>query len=56
MRRSPDAMDVIARLDASSRIGEGKQAELWMDTSRFTCSIPTAANASRAELILSARR
>jgi multiple sugar transport system ATP-binding protein len=31
----PDAMDVIARLDSSSRIGEGKQAELWMDTSRI---------------------
>jgi multiple sugar transport system ATP-binding protein len=31
----PDAMDVVARLDASSRIGEGKQAELWMDTSRI---------------------
>jgi multiple sugar transport system ATP-binding protein len=31
----PEAMDVVARLDASSRIGEGKQAELWMDTSRI---------------------
>jgi multiple sugar transport system ATP-binding protein len=31
----PDTMDVIARLDASSRIGEGKPAALWMDTSRI---------------------
>ena len=31
----PEATDVVARLDASSRIGEGKQAELWMDTSRI---------------------
>ena len=31
----PDTMDVIARLDASSRIGEGKPATLWMDTSRI---------------------
>jgi multiple sugar transport system ATP-binding protein len=31
----PDSLDVIARLDASSRLGEGKEAELWMDTSRI---------------------
>jgi multiple sugar transport system ATP-binding protein len=31
----PAPMDVIARLDASSRLGEGKEAELWMDTSRI---------------------
>ena len=27
--------DVIARLDSSSGIGEGKESELWLDTSRL---------------------
>jgi multiple sugar transport system ATP-binding protein len=31
----PDSLEVIARLDASSRLGEGKEAELWMDTTRI---------------------
>jgi multiple sugar transport system ATP-binding protein len=31
----PDSLEVVARLDASSRIGEGKESELWMDTSRL---------------------
>jgi multiple sugar transport system ATP-binding protein len=31
----PTSMDVIARLDASSRITEGATGELWMDTSRL---------------------
>jgi multiple sugar transport system ATP-binding protein len=32
---APTTLDVIARLDASSRIGEGAEGELWMDTSRL---------------------
>jgi multiple sugar transport system ATP-binding protein len=32
---SPATFDVIARLDASSRLGEGKEADLWLDTSRI---------------------
>ena len=28
-------MEVIARLDASSRLGEGKEGELWLDTSKL---------------------
>jgi multiple sugar transport system ATP-binding protein len=31
----PGSLDVVARLDSSSRIGEGKQSELWLDTSRL---------------------
>jgi multiple sugar transport system ATP-binding protein len=27
-----DSLDVIARLDSSSSIGEGKEGELWLDT------------------------
>ena len=26
---------MIARVDASSRLGEGKEGELWLDTSRL---------------------
>ncbi|MDQ6818263.1 MAG: sn-glycerol-3-phosphate ABC transporter ATP-binding protein UgpC, partial [Actinomycetota bacterium] len=32
---APTSMDVIARLSASSRIGEGSTGELWLDTSRL---------------------
>jgi multiple sugar transport system ATP-binding protein len=32
---APNTLDVIARLDSSSRIGEGKQSKLWLDTSKL---------------------
>ena len=46
--RSPTRSDVIARLDSSSRIGEGRQAELWMDTSRIHLFDPDTRRAHRA--------
>jgi multiple sugar transport system ATP-binding protein len=30
-----NALDVIARLDSSSELGEGKEGELWLDTSKL---------------------
>jgi multiple sugar transport system ATP-binding protein len=32
---APTGLDVVARVDASSKLGEGKQGELWLDTSRL---------------------
>ncbi len=31
----PTSLDVIARLDSSSRLAEGKEGELWLDVSRL---------------------
>jgi multiple sugar transport system ATP-binding protein len=31
----PVKLDVIARLDASSKLGEGAEGELWVDTSKL---------------------
>jgi multiple sugar transport system ATP-binding protein len=32
---TPTSLDVVARVDASSRLGEGKEGELWLDTSKL---------------------
>src|SRR6478609_1903385 len=32
---TPTSLDVIARVDASSRLGEGKEGELWLDTTKL---------------------
>jgi multiple sugar transport system ATP-binding protein len=32
---TPTSLDVIARVDASSRLDEGKEGELWLDTSKL---------------------
>jgi multiple sugar transport system ATP-binding protein len=32
---APTSIDVIARLDSSSRLSDGQQGELWLDTSRI---------------------
>jgi multiple sugar transport system ATP-binding protein len=32
---APTGLDVVARVDASSKLGEGQQGELWLDTSRL---------------------
>ncbi|MDQ2895582.1 MAG: sn-glycerol-3-phosphate ABC transporter ATP-binding protein UgpC [Actinomycetota bacterium] len=32
---APASLEVIARLDASSGLGEGKEGELWLDTSKL---------------------
>jgi multiple sugar transport system ATP-binding protein len=32
---TPTSLDVIARVDASSRLGEGKEGELWLDSTRL---------------------
>jgi multiple sugar transport system ATP-binding protein len=32
---APTSLEVIARLDSSSRLGEGSEGELWLDTSRL---------------------
>jgi multiple sugar transport system ATP-binding protein len=32
---TPTSLDVIARVDASSRLDEGKQGELWLDTTKL---------------------
>jgi multiple sugar transport system ATP-binding protein len=31
----PTSLDVVARLDSSSRLGEGQEGELWLDTSKL---------------------
>jgi multiple sugar transport system ATP-binding protein len=42
------SIDVIARLDASSRLAEGKQGELWLDTSRIHLFDPGSGERLRA--------
>ncbi len=32
---TPTSLDVIARVDASSRLAEGKEGELWLDTTKL---------------------
>jgi multiple sugar transport system ATP-binding protein len=32
---TPTSLDVIARVDASSRLGEGKEGELWLDSTKL---------------------
>jgi multiple sugar transport system ATP-binding protein len=32
---TPTSLDVIARVDASSRLDEGKEGELWLDSTKF---------------------
>jgi multiple sugar transport system ATP-binding protein len=46
---APSALEVIARVDSSSRLAEGEQGELWLDTSRIHIFDPDSGERIEAE-------